>query len=508
MTPTGATVAITTLGCARNEVDSDQLAGLLRGAGYRLVTDPDGADVVVVNTCTFITPATQESVDTVLAACALKERGTRAVVVVGCMAERYRTELADSIPEADAVVGFGAYPRLPEVLDEVLSDRELPAFVGGEGEGDTSVADGGSRRGYLPQDDLDRIPQSGPRFPVRAGSTRPWSYLKIASGCDRACTFCAIPSWRGSFRSRPLDEIVTEARWLVDAGARELVLVSENTTSWGRDLEGGSRRMQPRLLEELADVDGVERIRLMYLQPAELLPGLLDAMAEIDAVASYYDLSLQHASAPVLEAMARSGSRRRFGELVASIRERDPTAVFRSNFIVGFPGETEADVEELAAFLDEARLDWVGLFAFSPQEGTVAPQLPDQVAEEVARRRLRELTDLQEVLADDAARRFVGRRLEVTVEERSGGATLGRSYREAPETDGEIRLVLPGGAGGAAARAGDPVDLPVGRTVDAEVIAADGVDLVAVPDLPARIPVAGERRRLPLVSAGASGAAG
>lgn len=508
MTRPDATVAITTLGCARNEVDSDQLAGLLRGAGYRLVTDPDGADVVLVNTCTFITPATQESVDTVLAACDLKERGTRAVVVVGCMAERYRTELADAVPEADAIVGFGAYPRLPGILDEVLAGRDLPAFVGREGEAATTTAAGGSRRGYLPQDDLDRIPRSGPRFPVRAGATRPWSYLKIASGCDRACTFCAIPSWRGSFRSRPLAEIVTEARWLVDAGARELVLVSENTTSWGRDLDGGSRTMQPRLLEELAAVDGLERIRLMYLQPAELLPELLDAMAEIDAVASYYDLSLQHASAPVLEAMARTGSPRRFAELVASIRARDPAAVFRSNFIVGFPGETTADVEELARFLEEARLDWVGLFAFSPQEGTVAPRLPDQVEEEVAQRRLRELTDLQEVIADGAARRFVGQRLEVTVEQRRHGATLGRSYREAPETDGEIRLVLPDRVDGARQPAGRAVELPVGRTVDAEVVAADGVDLVAVPELPARIPVAGERRRLPLVSEGTPGAGG
>jgi ribosomal protein S12 methylthiotransferase len=335
------------------------------------------------------------------------------------------------------------------------------------------------------QDGLDRVPASGPRFPLRlpvaaGGVARPWSYLKIASGCDRLCTFCAIPSFRGRFRSRPLDEIVAEAAWLTEQGARELVLVSENTTSWGKDLPGG-RDLQPTLLRELAAIDGVERLRLMYLQPAELTTSLLEAMAAEDKVASYFDLSLQHVAGPVVRRMARSGDHERFGTLIERIRGLDPHAVFRSNFIVGFPGETEEDVATLESFLEEHLLDWVGLFTFSSEDGTPSADMPDQVPAEVAQERLARVSELQERLADEAARRFVGRQLEVTVQEvvdAEGGwadaaepqLTIARSYREAPDTDGEIQLV---GADG------HPVDLPVGRTLSATVVDAVGVDLVA-----------------------------
>jgi ribosomal protein S12 methylthiotransferase len=478
-----------TLGCARNEVDSDQLAGLLARSGHRLVAEAVGADAILVNTCTFIDPATEESIETVLAACDLKGSGPRAVVVVGCMAERYREELADSLPEVDAVLGFGAYPRLPAVLDALLEGRAVPRFLGYD------TATPATLEG-TPRDDLDRIPTTGPRLPLRSAPDRPWAYLKVASGCDRACTFCAIPSWRGGFRSRPFDEVVDEARWLVGGGARELVLVSENTTSWGKELPGGREVNQPRLLSTLAGIDGLERIRLVYLQPDELRAELIDAMVDIPEVASYFDLSLQHASASVLERMARAGSRERFLDLIAAIRHRDAGAVFRSNFIVGFPGETPDDVTELGAFLAEARLDWVGLFAFSPQDGTRAPEMTDQVPELEAAGRLRELTDLQEAVADDAARAFVGRRLSVILDEDAEDGPVGRSYREAPETDGEIRLVDPEGA---------PLSLPPGRTTDATVIDAIGVDLVAVPDLPAEPRAGGARplrTHLPLVGQG------
>ncbi|MEX1164433.1 MAG: 30S ribosomal protein S12 methylthiotransferase RimO [Nitriliruptor sp.] len=530
--PGGATsVAIVTLGCGRNEVDSDQLAGLFHREGVDIVDDPATADVVLVNTCTFIAPAKQESIDTVLEACDLKgdDGAARAVLVVGCMAERYPDELAEAIPEADAIVGFDGYGRLPQLVDDVLAGRpyervttktaepvptrrglpllsitpvvaepvaaepiSVPAVASGtgRGSGDPTMALGLNVSELPPeaarptadprtsQDDLDRVPVTGPRFPVRRHDGRPWAYLKLASGCDRLCTFCAIPSFRGRFRSRPLDELVAEASWLVEQGARELVLVSENTTSWGKDLDGG-RDGQAAMVGTLADVDGLERLRLMYLQPAELTVPLLETVAGHPKVASYFDLSLQHVSGPVVRRMARSGDHVRFGALIDRIRGLDPDAVFRSNFILGFPGETEQDVAVLEDFLVEQQLDWVGLFAYSPEDGTPAATMPDQVDPDEAADRLERLAEVQERVADDAARRFVGRHLAVTVEEQHVGAdgtlelTVGRSYREAPDTDGEVQLVSVDGY---------PVDLPLGRTVTAEVVDAVGVDLVAEVD--------------------------
>jgi len=540
VTPVPSRVAIVTLGCGRNEVDSDQLAGLFHREGASIVDDPATADVVLVNTCTFIAPAKQESIDTVLEACQLKEDGqARAVLVVGCMAQRYPRELADAIPEADAIIGFDGYGRLPAIVEDVLNGRitdrvigvgdahpgsrptrrDLPLMIAPRAPTATPVPEAASapatiltggddralglqvielppelergtdgvssppvRGGATAQDELDRMPASGPRFPLRhlgvGGPRRPWAYLKIASGCDRVCTFCAIPSFRGRFRSRALDEIVAEAAWLAEQGTRELVLVSENTTSWGKDLPGG-RDLQARLLRELAEVDGVERIRLMYLQPAELTTPLLEAIATEPKVASYYDLSLQHVSGPVVSRMARSGDHERFGELIRRAREADPDAVFRSNFILGFPGETEHDVDVLESFLEEHLLDWVGLFPFSREDGTPSDHLPDQVPEALARERLARISETQERFADLAAARFVGRHLDVLVDERSddeglGELTIGRSYREAPDTDGEVQLITAEGA---------PADLPVGRTVTAKVVDAIGVDLVAEVDV-------------------------
>ncbi|MEX2550131.1 MAG: 30S ribosomal protein S12 methylthiotransferase RimO [Nitriliruptoraceae bacterium] len=499
-------VAIITLGCGRNEVDTEQLAGVFHREGATIVDDPQDAEVVLVNTCTFIAPAKQESIDTVLAACQLKDDGrTRAVLVVGCMAQRYPEELADAIPEADAIVGFDGYPRLPGIVEDLLGGREDQRVIGVGAPHPGSRESSASGRRDLPlliapsaaepvsetpadsvatgvsQDDLDRMPLSGPRFPVRhlgaAGPSRPWAYLKIASGCDRICTFCAIPSFRGRFRSRPLEELVAEARWLADNGVHELVLVSENTTSWGKDLDGG-RALQPALLEALAAVDGIERLRLMYLQPAELTEELLTAIATIPEVASYYDLSLQHVSAPVIARMARSGDHERFGALIERARRLDPHAVFRSNFILGFPGETEEDVDRLEAFLTTHALDWVGLFPFSREDGTPSATMPDQVPEEVAAERLRRISDVQERLADQAAARYVGRHLDVLVDEvvddpMTGVRTLGRSYREAPDTDGEIELL---------AADGSPAAIPAGRIVTARVLDSVGVDLTAEVD--------------------------
>jgi ribosomal protein S12 methylthiotransferase len=460
-------VAIVTLGCGRNEVDSDNVGGLLAAAGYAVGEDASDADVVVVNTCTFIAPAREESVEAVLDAV----DGTRPVVVVGCMAERYGAELAAAVPEAAAVVGFDRYAELPAIVGRALG-RDEPAG------GWTGPPVAAGTRG-LPLVGAAAAGPSAPptaTFPVRTSPRGPWAYLKIAGGCDRVCTFCSIPSFRGRFSSRPLEELEAEVRWLVDQGVREVVCVSENTTSWGKDLPGG-RRAQIDLVAMLDRVEGLERARLMYLQPAELTPALLDAMAASGTVVGYYDLSLQHASPAVLDRMARSGGADRFLALIEGIRRRDPSAVFRSSFITGFPGESEADVQVLIDFVDAAGLDWSGVFPFSPEDGTPAAAMPDQVPADEARARADAVTEVLEAVSLERAERFVGRVLDVLVEaheDQGGGGgevAVGRSYREAPETDGEVRV--------------SGLLAPVGRLAPVEVTGVDGVDLVARPLVPA-----------------------
>ncbi|MFT4837943.1 MAG: ribosomal protein S12 methylthiotransferase [Nonlabens sp.] len=509
--PNAPTVAVVTLGCGRNEVDTDQLQGLFNIHGHTVVDEAEGADVVLVNTCTFIAPAKQESVDTVLAACDLKKSGTKAVVVVGCMAQRYPHELADSIPEADAVVGFAGYNDLPNLVDRILAGEQFDRVIV-ESEPQTATPTATRPRPLLPllvmptsveeappervpvrlmnsDADLARMPASGPRFPVRTfDSSKPWAYLKIAGGCDRVCTFCAIPSFRGSFQSRGLDELIAEAAWLSEQGARELVLVSENTTSWGKDLDSwngnpGGRDLQSTMLRELSAVDGIERIRLLYLQPAELQWPLLEAMAELPEVVPYVDLSLQHVSSDILTSMKRSGSPERFLELIGRIRTLMPDAAFRSNLILGFPGETERHVQQIEDFLTEARLDWVGLFPFSVEDGTPSAEFEDQVPQDVAHDRVERVAALQDRIADDIAAAHVGQQVAVLVDRVEDGTgyeeagVYGRTPQMAPDTDGEVRLELADGT---------IPDLPVGRTVDAVVTASEGVDLVAAPLGPVR----------------------
>ena len=464
-------VAIVTLGCGRNEVDSEQVGGSLLAAGYELVDDPDTADCVLVNTCAFIEPAREESVDTVLAATDIP--GAK-VVVMGCMAQRYGDELAGAIPEASAVVGFADYANLPQIVGRALGTPPLntppPPTLSVHSEQLRYPGSATAHIGRVEGLQIGRTPAPPTAtFPVRTTPRGPWAYLRIAGGCDRVCTFCAIPSFRGRFSSRPMDELLTEAQWLVGNGARELVCVSENTTSWGKDLPGG-RHAVVDLIKGFERIDGLERVRLMYLQPAEIIPELLDAMAASPVVAPYYDLSLQHASEPVLKGMARSGSPERFLSLIEGIRARDPHAVFRSSFILGFPGETEHDVELLEQFLCEARLDWAGFFTFSVEEGTPSATMPAQVAHDEAAARRDAMVEVYEAIAEDNTAAFVGRRLDVLIEEQDGPDAVGRSYREAPETDGEVRI--------------RSAEIPVGRLVPVRVTGTDGVDLVAEP-LPA-----------------------
>src|SRR5215475_1999941 len=363
---------LVTLGCARNEVDSEELAARLAAGGWALRGEGEDADVVLVNTCGFIQAAKQESIDELLAAA---DSGAK-VAAVGCLAERYGTELASELPEAQ-VLSFDDYADIAARLDDVLAGNRRPAHVARD------------RRTLLPVSPALRhesrglsdlppgvAPASGPRVIRRRLSGGIAAPLKIASGCDRRCSFCAIPSFRGAFVSRRPPELMAEAEWLAAQGVRELVLVSENSTSYGKDL--GTLRLLEEVLPQLAAVPGVSWVRVSYLQPAEVRPGLIDVMTATPGVLPYFDLSFQHASGPVLRSMRRFGDRARFTELVERVRQACPEAGIRSNFIVGFPGETAADLRELELFLSEARLDAIGIFGYSDEDGTEAAGFPDE----------------------------------------------------------------------------------------------------------------------------------
>lgn len=453
-----------TLGCARNEVDSEELAGRLAAGGFALVDDPAEAGAILVNTCGFIDAAKKDSIDTLLAASDLNADGrARAVVAVGCMAERYGDELAGALPEADAVLGFDDYPDIAARLGSILAGDRHPAHTPRD------------RRTLLPLAPRSRpaaaadvavpghaVPASGPPVLRRRLGHSATAPLKIASGCDRRCAFCAIPSFRGSYLSRPAEEILAEARWLVADGVREIVLVSENSSSYGKDF--GDPRALEALLAGLDGVDGLDWLRVSYLQPAEVRPSLVEALTGLGSVVPWLDLPFQHASAPVLRRMRRFGDATSFLGLVEEFRRADPAIGVRSNVIVGFPGETEADVEVLADFLTQARLDAVGVFGYSDEEGTEGAGLPGKLDEVEIAARIEHLSALvEELLAQRAAER-VGETVQVLVEERTPEGWSGRAAHQGPETDGSAHLL---GSG-----------LSVGTLAWGKVTATDGVDLV------------------------------
>ncbi|WP_327661211.1 MULTISPECIES: 30S ribosomal protein S12 methylthiotransferase RimO [unclassified Streptomyces] len=476
--PERRTVALVTLGCARNEVDSEELAGRLEADGWELVEDADAADVAVVNTCGFVEAAKKDSVDALLEANDLKGHGrTQAVVAVGCMAERYGKELSEALPEADGVLGFDDYEDISGRLQTILSggnveahaprDRRklLPISPAERQEAGAGIA----LPGHAPVDLPDGLaPASGPRAPLRRRlDGAPVASVKLASGCDRRCSFCAIPSFRGSFISRRPSDVLNETRWLAEQGVKEIMLVSENNTSYGKDL--GDIRLLESLLPELADVDGIERVRVSYLQPAEMRPGLIDVLTGTEKVVPYFDLSFQHSAPGVLRAMRRFGDTDRFLELLDTIRAKAPQAGVRSNFIVGFPGESESDYAELERFLNGARLDAIGVFGYSDEDGTEAATYENKLDEDVVAQRLARLSRLAEQLVSQRAEERVGETVQVLVEsvdEEDG--VVGRGAHQAPETDGQVRLTS--GAG-----------LTIGRMVEAKVVGTEGVDLVAEP---------------------------
>ncbi len=453
-------VSLTTLGCARNEVDSEELAGRLETGGWTLVEDGEPTDVAVVNTCGFVASAKKDSIDTLLAA---GDSGAK-VVAVGCLAERYGKDLAEQLPEADAVLGFDSYADLSSHLQSVLDGAPVPSHTPAD------------RRRLLPLSPVARqepaatldvgLPghAGGPTVLRRRLEGGPVAPLKLASGCDRRCAFCAIPSFRGAFVSRRPSDVLAEARWLADSGVTELVLVSENSTSYGKDL--GDLRLLETLLPELAALDGIARVRLSYLQPAEMRPSLVEVLTGTPGVVPYFDMSFQHSSAALLRRMRRFGDTDRFLDLLASIRAASPAAGVRSNVIVGFPGETEDDVVELERFLSAAGLDAIGVFGYSDEDGTEAERLPDHLPQDLVDHRVARLSALAEELTTQRAEERVGELVEVLVDAPDGE---GRAAHQAPEVDGTTQLL------------GPAADLPIGAFVRAVVTASQGVDLVAEP---------------------------
>lgn len=438
---------VETLGCPKNVVDSEKVAASLVADGLVAVDRAEDADLVVLNTCAFVEAARRESVDVALELAEARRPGAR-LVLTGCMAERYGAELAEALPEADAVVGFAGEGSLSEV---VLRGR----------------APTGVR-------DLLELPRPEPRAP--------WAYLKVAEGCDRACAFCAIPSFRGRQRSRSPEAVLDEAKGLVAGGVREIVLVAQDLASYGRDA-GEPGALVPLLgrLDSLAP-DGLARLRLLYLYPSEVRAPLVDALLELGTGTAYFDLSLQHASGGLLRRMKRWGDGDRFLALIEGIRARRPDAAFRSSFIVGFPGETEDDHDALVSFLGAAQLDWAGFFPFSAEDGTPAAGYPDRVPAVLAAERATELGEAQDAVTRARRDALVGTTVEVMVDAvreagcSSPGGTragaVGRTFREAPEIDGVVRLTGPGGP--------DGLGPEPGAIVPAEVVGAVGPDLEAV----------------------------
>jgi len=413
---------VETLGCPKNQVDSDKLIGSLLSQGMEPSDSAEDADLVVVNTCAFIEEARAESIEVILALDGQRAEGSR-LVVTGCMAERYGDELAEALPEVDQVAGFGVpLTGKRQLIPVSASNAPLPA--------------------------LDLLNMARP------ASSSPWAYVKIAEGCDRSCGFCAIPSFRGPQRSRDISSILTEVEQL---GAREIVLIAQDLASYGKDRpdEMGAGSILP-LIGSVAEM--VDRVRLLYLYPSDLSDGLIDAICASGV--PYFDLSLQHVSKPLLRRMRRWGDGERFLKRIADIRSREPQATFRSNFIVGYPGETEADHDQLLRFVTEAQLDWCGFFSYSAEEGTYAVDLDGHVDPSLMSERLAELRELQDEITATRRDEMIGQTHQVLVDARG----VGRSHREAPEIDGIVHL---------------PEDLEVGTLVEVEIVDALGPDLVA-----------------------------
>jgi ribosomal protein S12 methylthiotransferase len=455
-------IGFLSLGCPKNLVDGEVMLGLAEQAGHEITADSASADVLVVNTCAFIDAAKQESVDAILEMAQRKRDGRCArLVVTGCLAERYREELQKEIPEIDAVLGTGEVPdivtaleaggRRPEAGQQVTFFRSRPAVRGPRPPAPTYIYDADT--------------------PRRLTTPKHFAYVKVAEGCDYTCSFCIIPTLRGAYRSRPAESIVREARALAARGVKELILISQDTTFYG--IDRGERGTLARLLRELNGVDGLEWIRLLYLYPTTITSETLDAMAECDKVCQYIDLPLQHASGDVLRRMRRPGNRGMYEALLSGIRKRMPSVTLRTTFIVGFPGETEREFDELCGFVREIGFDHVGVFIYSHEEGTRAHTYPDDVTPRIKRQRRDRLMSLQRERVERRQRARVGERVRVLVDGPSPEHPLvvqGRLAGQAPEIDPVVYLTDC-----------DPTAHPAGRLIEAEITGATGYDLTARP---------------------------
>ncbi len=431
-------VAMISLGCPKNQVEAERMLAMLADAGCELVGDAAEAQVAVINTCGFIDSAKQEAIDHILEMAALKEEGLRGIVVTGCLAERYREQIREQIPEVDVVLGGGS-------VDDIVEAVESAA----RGEGFERYAD------------IERVELGGDRLLTTPFYT---AYLKLGDGCDNFCTYCAIPLIRGRLRSRSIEELLQEARALAEGGVRELVLVAQDTTRYGEDLYGENRLVE--LLQELERVEGIEWIRILYAYPDRVSDRLLDCMAASKKVLPYIDLPLQHCDDRILTAMNRRGDRKEIEDVLRRVREKLPNACVRTTFICGFPGESEEQFESLCDFVKAQRFDRMGCFAYSAEEGTPAAEFPNQIPEEEKQRRVDLLMLCQNLISTEINQTWVGRRLTVLVEEYEEEADrfVGRSYRDAPEVDGRVYFE-------------SEAECEIGSFVEVMVTAADDYDL-------------------------------
>ncbi len=407
-------ILVISLGCDKNLVDSEVMLGLLASRGYEMIDDEQEADIIVVNTCCFIHDSKQESVDNILYMAEYKKTGKlKALIVTGCLAERYRQEIIDEIPEVDAVLGTTAYDRILDAVDEALEGKH-----------------------FLEMEDLQALPVVDTKRQITTGGH--FAYMKIAEGCDKHCTYCIIPKIRGTYRSVPMEQLIKEAEELAAQGVKELILVAQETTLYGKDLYG--EKSLHKLLKELCKVSGIQWIRILYCYPEEITDELIQVIKEEPKICHYLDLPIQHANDEILKRMGRRTSKQELIDIVTKLRKEIPDICLRTTLITGFPGETEEQHQELVEFVDEMEFDRLGVFTYSPEEDTPAATMPDQIDEEVKLERQAELMELQQEIAFDTAENMIGREMLVMIEGKIADepAYVGRTYRDAPKVDGLI----------------------------------------------------------------------